>query len=65
MVGRNCDDGNGNECKGVKMETRGKLGNDEKIKFVGSRKSEIERENLWVRDIWKLPFPFPDFISIS
>ena len=46
MVDRNWDDdenenGNGNEngCKGIKMKSRGKLDNDEKIKFVGPKKS--------------------------
>ena len=29
LVGWKVDDGNGNECKGVKMESRDKLGNDE------------------------------------
>ena len=33
------ENGNGNESKGVKMESRGKLGNNEKVKFVGHRKS--------------------------
>ena len=39
LVGRKVDDGNGNECKGVKIKSRGKLGNDEKLKFVALRKN--------------------------
>ena len=29
LSGQKVDDGNGNECKGVKIENKGKLGNDE------------------------------------
>ena len=38
--------GNGNviEDEGVKIESRGKLGDDEKVKFVGPRKSVRWRE---------------------
>ena len=36
------------ESERVKMESRGKLGNDDKVKFVGPKKKcEIERKNLW------------------
>ena len=40
LVGQKVDDGNRNEneCNGAKMKSRGKLGNDEKVKFVGSGK---------------------------
>lgn len=41
------ENGNRIKCKRVKMENRGKLGNDEKLKFVGPRKSETERESLF------------------
>ena len=34
----------GIEDKGVKMESRGKLGNDEKVKFMGLMKSVRLRE---------------------
>ena len=38
------------------MESRGKLDNDEKVKFVGPRKSVRLREKACgTRDIWKLP----------
>ena len=46
---------NGIECKGVKMESRGKLGNDEKVKFVGPSKNVRWREKACgSRDICKL-----------
>ena len=49
--------GNGNECKGVKMESRGKLGNDGKVKFVRPRKIVKWREKAYgLPDISKSPF---------
>ena len=47
MLGRKIDDGNGNEYKGVKMESRGKLGDDGKVKFVGPKKN-VDRERKLV-----------------
>ena len=38
--------GNGIEYKRINMESRGKLGNDEKVKFVGPRKSVRWREKV-------------------
>ena len=58
MVGRKLCNGNGNEIeyKGVKMESRGKLGNDDNLKFVGPRKSVRWREKTCgPRDKYKLP----------
>ena len=34
------------EGNGIKMESRGKLGNDEKVKFVGPKKSVRWREKI-------------------
>ena len=69
------DDGNGNrnECKGVKMKSRSKLGNDRKVKFVGPKKSVRLREKACgPLDIWKLPknyhslpFPIPSSLFID
>ena len=39
LVGRKVGDGNVNEYKGVKMESRDKLANDGKLKFVGPKKN--------------------------
>ena len=47
---------------GVKMESRGKLGNDEKVKFVGTVKSVRWREKTCgSQDICKLLLYFPIF----
>ena len=60
------ENGNGNESKGVKMESRGKLGNDEKIKFAGPRKSvKLIEKVCGFHDIWKLPYPITSSNSIS
>ena len=56
----------GIESMGVKMESRGKLGNDKMLKFVGPRKSVRWREKVCgPRDILKLPFSIPYFNSLS
>ena len=39
--------GNGIECKGVNMESRGKLDNDEKVKFVSPMKSVRWKEKAY------------------
>ena len=57
LVGRNWDDENenGNECKGVKMESRGKLDNNRKVKFVGPKKSvKLKEKTCLPPYIWKL-----------
>ena len=66
--------GNGNrneiECKSVKMESKNKLDNDEKVKVVGPEKYEMKRENLWILTLdlfenyqtqFYLPIPFHNF----
>ena len=56
--------GNGIDCKKVKMESGGKLGKWWDVKVCGTQeKCEIERENLWAQDICKLLFPFHSSIS--
>ena len=62
LLGRKIDDGNGEYewCKGVKMESRGKLSNDGIIKYVGPTKNVRWREKACgSRDIWKLRFSIP------
>ena len=55
MLGRKVDYGNANECERVKIESRGKLSNDEKVKFVGSKKSvRLREKTCGPRHIWKL-----------
>ena len=44
----------GIEDKGVKMESRGKLGNDEKVNFVGPRKMSLKEKTCGPRNICKL-----------
>ena len=55
------------ESEMVKMESRGKLGNDEKVKFVGPSKNVRWREKACVsRDICKLHknHYFPHFLIL-
>ena len=60
--------GNGIECNGVKMESRGKLGNDEKVKFVGPMKRVRWKEKtcgpvMYVNYNFQFSLSFPSFNS--
>ena len=65
LYGEKVGDGNGNGCR-VQMESRGKLGNDEKVKFVGPKKRVRWREKTCgPREVCKLQFSIPTLIYIS
>ena len=60
LVGQKVYNGNEIECKKVKMESRSKLGNDRKVKFVRLMKSVRLREKTCrTQDIWKLYLSIP------